>query len=180
MFLWASLRLGQRAGRPRRTASHRAEDVCSAPCGLHRPVAWTRGIRCMRESCRPPGATTRQARGSVWRAPQKLAQVRGTGIILETAVDRLLPLGKRYELQLSCARARSPYGEWHLLSDNQTGYSAAEGGKAEGAFRHRRASRGLRTGSSLPGGRFDHGGRCYAFPPNATAGPLSKCHSPYG
>jgi len=30
--------------------------------------------------------------------------------ILETAVDRFLPLGTPHELQLSCPRARSPQG----------------------------------------------------------------------
>jgi len=52
----------------------------------------------------------------------------------------------------------------------------AEKLKAPSAIVGRREGRG--QGSPAPGGRFDHGGRRYAFPPCAMAGPLSECHSP--
>jgi len=36
--------------------------------------------------------------------------LRRSRLNLEAAVDRFLPLGTRYQLQLSCSRARSPHG----------------------------------------------------------------------
>jgi len=80
----------------------------------------------------------------------------------------------------SCGR-RSTSGNPNSLVRWHTGQKHAVSGrrsqKAPSAIVGRRE--GCGQGSPAPGGRFDQGGRRYAFPPYAMAGPLSQCHSPY-